>query len=171
MLKFESFSKSIIVYHGSRDKIEEVKPGLFTTTNKDGALWYTYNNYDVDTAYLTTFRLVCDNPLYYENLEGFQKMWLPILDELGYEYEFDNDDGHGWEFYCSTIEEHSPFEGSNPFDCVYLPGFNEKVLEMGYDCIYGYDVMNNYEIEIYIILNTDKITITKSEVINIKEEY
>ena len=165
---YEDFKTSVITYHAGREPLEKskLKPGIFTTTDYDGVMWYAERASDNNNeAYISTMELRPNNPLMCRNHTEFEEKWIPILDQLDFDYKYEKPSGEygGWSFFSTDIIKHGGYLEDNIYDLIYVDGFKDKCLELGYDCIYGHDVLSNYEIEVYIVLDP-------SIVINIENE-
>ena len=57
------------------------------------------------------------------------------------------------------IEEHSPYDGTNPYDLMYISRVRDALKAKGFDGVKGMDVVSNYEIPIFIPLDTSQFTL------------
>jgi hypothetical protein len=144
-MKFEKIKK-IIAYHGTSHTNYQESPfrlPLFVTTERDGADWYAENH----NGLVLKGTLLLNNVL--DFCEGDTSLH-DILKLAGIPFK---DTPY---FDCPTIAQHSPYDGSNPSDVVYIPEFQKKVIELGYDSIHLWDSLCNYEIDTYILLKPEQ---------------
>ena len=142
---FEDYENGngVITYHGgenelSIDNFKEV--GIFTTTDKEAAIWYSYRA----EGFLTTLEINLKKPLPNYGKEDFKDKWKPILDEVGIDYTFEEDeDGKGWFIELPEYDD-------NLFDLIYNEEFLNAVKKHGYDGMTGWDTMFRGSIEVYI---------------------
>jgi hypothetical protein len=157
-------NNDVIVYHGGSAKLtnDNINDVVFTTPNKEDALWYSYNR----GGWLTKMIITIKNPLECNNKSDFKNKWIPILNDADINYDFKELPNDSWEFYSIDIQKYSPYEGENFYDLVYIPKFVESAKKFRYDGIKGYDVLSNEAIPIYITFSKESINVISSEVVN-----
>lgn len=154
---FELNNKGVVVYHGgnklTNDNIKD--GGVFTTTDKDGAMWYIHNN--SGDNWLTKMIVNIQNPLTCKNKKDFKEKWIPILDESKIDYTFDEDNGI-FEFISDGFHIQE-----NMNDLVYIKEFVNVAIKHGYDGIINWDSLPNGQIMIYIPFFKRSIIVIDSE--------
>lgn len=159
---FENFIKEnkeegVITYHGGEYITNDtVRVPLYTTTD----LWAVEDFYLGRGGYLTTCRVNLKNPLQIENKDDVERDWLPILDELGVDYEY-KDDEYGWKFESKDIPSNGLNDNIN--DVIHIPGFVEKAIEKGYDGINTWDTFFQGSIRIYVPFKKESIEVISSK--------
>ena len=143
--------KSIKVYHGtgSNNLETKLKPPLFVTTKMRGARWYA-NNHSTGSSKGVIIKgtLHVQKVLKADDGIGYDK-FLEIAKKAGIEWTEEP------YFNCPEIEKHSPYDGSNWLDIVYIPSFQLELKKEGYDSIFAYDILENIEIETYVLFNPE----------------
>jgi len=142
---FESINDGVVVYHGGDELTDNsIKDGgIFTTNNKKAAMWFVNNRIEYG-AWLTKMMIKIENPLTEKN-KGFENKWIPILDEAGIDYTFENG-----EFYCLDIIKNGGYMEWNYLELFYIKEFVDVAIKHGYDGIIGWDVLDNYNIKVFI---------------------
>jgi hypothetical protein len=162
---YEQFTNknTIKVYHGGDSKItnENIKLPIFTTSDKNGAEWYTNRGIPSKSDWMTTMEVSLNNPLNLSEPGHFEKKWIPIIKDAKIDYDM-VDDGYGEIFHCDEISEYSDYDGSNPLDLVYIPRFVEEAKKRGYDVIFAFDVLFQDEIPVYIPFYKNNINVLSS---------
>ena len=152
---FESVGDGIIVYHGGDELTDDnIRDGGIFTTNKQGAMWFVNNRIE-EGSWLTKMMIKIENPL---TEKDFEKKWLPMLDEAGIEYTFE--DG---EFNCQAIVDNGGYMEWNTVELFYIKSFVDVALKHGYDGIVGWDELDNYNIKVYIPFLKKNIRIIESK--------
>jgi hypothetical protein len=162
-LKMEKF---ITTYHGGYKSlnINDLKPGIYTTSDINGAMWYINRNLEKnEKAWLTTLSIKYSNPLSLYNKSDFKKYWIPILNNTNIKYTFKEYDDDSYSFESSDIIKNGGYIENNPFDLIYIDEFLMNVINYNYDIIIGYDILINYDIPIYIPLNINNVKILKND--------
>lgn len=150
----------MIVYHGGPKFEGKFKSPAFFTESAHGASWYAgekgEGNYRVQPHYLSI-----KNPLDITTLEGNQKL-VKIAQDAGVKIDSDVLDWNpskeiGWQFQSDEIAKHSPYDGSNPADLVYIPKVREALKKAGYDGLQVSDILERSEIPTWVALDPDQI--------------
>lgn len=161
---FEDFKSELIVYHGgSKLTNDSIRSPIFTTPIPQLANWYASMREEYgENPWISTLKIKINNPLISKK-KNFD-MWIPILDELGIEYEYNPDGIEGQYFTCKYIVQYTEgFMDDNINDCIYIPRFVEIAIKHGYDGIYGYDLMGSGLVEVYIPFIKNNIKVLKTE--------
>jgi hypothetical protein len=164
---FENKNNDIIVYHGG-DKLtnSDIKNnGLFTTPDKNGAMWFVQRKKEIgEIGWLTKLKVIINNPLTDKNKEDFKKNWIPILNDANIEYEFEEEvNGVSWSFQCDEILTTGKGSENNIWDLLYIDRFLKTAIKFGFDGMIGYDVLEMSEILIYVPFLKKNINIISSE--------
>ena len=153
-----------VVYHGGPEKLtnDNVKGVIFTTTDKEGALWYVDRASDEEGGWLMTMKVKLKNPLTITCKEDFLEKWAPLLKDANIKYEYKDLDG-SWSFDCDEITDNGGYDTTNLLDLIYIKAFIEAAKKHKYDGIRTWDVLENGEIEVFIPFYKESITVLKSE--------
>lgn len=141
--------KPLKVYHLERPVIDCFKIPSFFTSEKSGAEWYKYDRGDEDGV-ITEAYLCFENPFFIDRKESAMA-FIDLARRAGVEITLSEDE-HGWTFEAPEIRQHSPYEGHNINDLVYIPAVRGQLFDEGYDGIVASDVLENTEIDIYIAI-------------------
>jgi len=138
-------------YHGRRGKIifDEDKP-MFFAKDKETADWYSdargkgeSNILETDLDIKKPFKL-------YSKKDAFK--FIEIIKRAGFDIVIDYKKV-GWDIpqkYTQPVRDHSPYDGENLIDWIYVPKVKDQLKKEGYDGILAYDILGNKEIEIAI---------------------
>ena len=150
----------MIVYHGGPKFEGKFKSPAFFTESAHGASWYAgekgEGNYRVQPHYLSI-----KNPLDITTLKGNQEL-VKIASDAGVKIDSDvldwsPDKSIGWQFQSDEISKHSPYDGSNPADLVYIPKVREALKKAGYDGLQVSDVLERSEIPTWVAFDAEQI--------------
>ena len=146
--------KAPIVYHGGSKLEGELRDPVFMTSDINGAEWFAYerggDNPEIQTIDLAPFKKPA-------NIKDMQN----IAREMGFETLGDFDD-----LNYDIVSEHSPYDGTNPMDLVYVPAIREALKERGFDGIMDEDVLENSWIPTFIPLDRSQYKIKDSTPFN-----
>jgi len=136
-------------YHGGPDvDITQSEAPIFVTAKSEDAQWYaTERGGEKGRIHEVIPRI--QNPLdtTYDGGESF----IQLIKDAGIEVV---DGEYGPE--VPAIAEHSPYDGTNLNDAVYIPEVRKALLDAGYDSVKMWDVLENSEIPTYAILDPAK---------------
>lgn len=141
--------KPLKVYHLWRPDVKWTRMPAFFTREKSGAEWYKYDRGDEDGT-ITEAYLCFENPFIIDGKESAMA-FIDLARRAGVEIAL-SDDEHGWSIEAPEIRQHSPYEGLNINDLVYIPAVIRQLFDEGYDGIIASDVLENTEIDIYIAI-------------------
>ena len=136
-------------YHGGPSfDIRASKDPIFITAREEDAQWYA-NEKGGNSGMIHEVipRITKPLDLTYEGPQPF----IDIIKKAGIEVI---DGEYGPE--VPEIKKHSPYDGTNINDAVYIPKVREALLAEGYDSIKMMDVLENSEIPTYVILEPSK---------------
>lgn len=134
-------------YHGgARIENGDYRIPAFFGESADDVDWYVNEG----GGHLNTADLSFNKPLDITTKEGRAHLY-DVARRLGI------DIGKEGEFYAPEIAKHSPYEGTNDLDLVYIPQVREALLKDGYDGIKASDTLTNYEIPAWVALTPDVI--------------
>jgi hypothetical protein len=144
----------ILVFHGGNKHSGEIRYPAFFAKNKQDAEWYALER-NHTKPHLYSYELSPGKVL---DLHKEEKKYLEIADEAGIEVERING-----LFYCQEIDDNGQGSGDNPNDLVYIKRFLKKLISHGYDTIYCSDVLEEDEIDVYIVLKPGHVRLIKAE--------
>ena len=125
----------LVVYHGSREGagvIDEFKTPAFFSPDKMAADWYG----DSRPYYLNI-----KNPAGYNDIIKAAKK--AGVKDVGGEYP--------------EVAKHSPYDGTNENDLVYIPKVREQLKSMGFDGYRAWDWLGNSEIDAIVAFDKSQI--------------
>tara|TARA_R110000744_G_C18881051_1_gene506640 strand:+ start:33 stop:509 length:477 start_codon:yes stop_codon:yes gene_type:complete len=144
--------KAPTVYHGGKEWEGEPRHPLFFTENREGAEWYARerggDTPTLQTADLTSFKKPANIDDIIESSRGMVDSYV--------------DKKYGNEIW-DEITQHSPYDGTNPLDLLYIPRIRDALREKGFDGVSINDVLSNTEIPTHIPLNHSQYKIKQSE--------
>ena len=124
---------------------------IFTTSDKSGANWYAHERSDAGKIYQGEIK--AEHPFEIGDEKSITTGLLPLLDKLGIKYRYVPSKTHmGWWLEVPEISNHSPNEGSNPLDVVYIPAVREELIRQGYDSVTGWDNLETTDIPVTILI-------------------
>ena len=125
-------------FHGRRGEalFEEGVPAFFTS-DYQGAKWYAHERGDFgEEPRIYRAHLDIRNPASHDDL-------LRAVERAG-----------------ATVEDvaaHSPYDGDNDLDYLYVPTVRDELERMGFDGYQGWDVLTNYEIPIVVAFHSSQV--------------
>lgn len=129
-------------------------------------MWYVERCKESNqNSYLTTLKVIINNPIPISNKSDFKNYWIPILDEAEIKYKFNEYKGGSWAFESYDILKHGGYIENNINDLIYVPSFLEVAKKYGYDGIINTDELTNESIEILIPFYKENIKIICEELI------
>lgn len=147
--------KALVVYHGTSKKFKSaLKTPLFVTTKKSAAKWYAENS-----AFGSSSGVVLKGTLnVHKTLDAtdddYNEM-QSIATQAKIKWWMEKD----MYFQCDEISKHSPYDGSNPMDLVYIPAFVKELQHRGYDSIHADDGLENGTADTYILFKSSQFVI------------
>lgn len=150
-----------IAFHGRRGEInfDENKP-MFFAEKKADAEWYAKERGDVNgTPNIHAAHLDIKKPFVLLNKQNSFD-FIDLIKRAGFDIEVIIKDNGGWEIpnqYMQPIKDHSPYDGSNLVDWIYVPGVKQQLMKEGYDGIEAWDVLENTEVKIKIPFKKSQI--------------
>lgn len=132
-----------VVYHGDRNqplnpeyqKWTSAKLPLFTTYDREGADWFG----NPIPLLVKADRMASMDDVY------------DAARAVGVEGTYGDPRE---ETYIPEVSNHSPYEGTNPADLVYIPKVRQKLIDNGFDSVRLYDVLENSDIDTLIVLKS-----------------
>jgi len=143
-----------VVYHGTGTEHDgDFRVPSFFTSDPQGAEWYAKNR--GDNPQIFPVHLSMKKPLDTRSKEGIFKL-SSIAHNAGVHGEL-KETPKGWQFTSNDIAEHSPYEGDNPLDLLYIPKVRNALYQNGHDGVIASDVLANDEIPTFIPLHPQQI--------------
>jgi len=151
----------LLAYHGT-DKAHEtqLKAPLFLTTDRSGARWYAVNRGGAGVI----IKGEIEGAKLLNLMNDYDDKFLEMAKKAGIKFSMKP------YFYCAEIKKHSPNDGGNPNDLVYVPKMQAALKAAGYDGIHTSDVLENEEIETIILLDTSKFKTKGHEEVSVDDE-
>lgn len=147
--------RPLVVYHGTTAAaFTDFKIPAFFTSDRSGAEWYMHGEEDgrVEELYLSI-----RNPLDIRTQAGAFE-FITIARNAGVQINSDiTPDGGPWSFEADEIAEHSPYDGTNVPDLIYIPAVQAAVQALGYDGLRVADTLSNGDIPVWVALRADQI--------------
>jgi hypothetical protein len=151
----------LLAYHGTGKKpTTKLKPPIFVTTQREGAEWYAAERGNGENGVILVGDLQVKKPFDLRRFDGYEK-YLELAKSAG--IEFEGMDVHNEQFFCKEIQDHSPYDGTNSSDLVYIPKFQAALKAAGYDSLHMSDVLTNDEIDTYVIFDPSLFKIKRAE--------
>jgi len=136
-------NQPLVVYHGSQTghKFQdgEYRTPTWFTPDKGGADWF---------GDPMPFYLSIRNPANFDDLILAAKKTKQVPEDFDYTVDLPDD---------SDISKHSPYDGSNHNDLIYVPEIREQLKKSGFDGLKIWDALGNQEIEAIIPLDSSQI--------------
>ena len=123
------------------------EPPIFFTDKKEDARWYAYERGPISEKPVITETIIK-----IERTASVEDLNQAVV-EAGTTHE--------------DIRKHSPYEGYNEIDYLYVPKVRETLKRKGFDNFQGLDVLTNMEIPITVIFEKDQIINKINEVIEV----
>lgn len=154
------------LYHGSRssEMIDSFDIPAFFTDSLDGARWYVDSG---DNGRVYAVYLSIEHPLDLRPVGAFARL-IDIAVASGVQIEGSVADGT---FFAPEIAEHSPYEGSNYTDLLYLPVVRKVIESAGYDGVVMDDTLENTEIPVWVAFTPEQIAIASHGPVARSPEY
>jgi hypothetical protein len=145
-----------VVYHGTgaeRFKNNTFKLPAFFTSDPEAAHWYAMNR--GENPQIIPAHLSMKNPLDVRSKEGAFKL-IDIAKQANVHTEL-NDGPRGWDFFSKDIAKHSPYDGTNHLDLLYIPKVRQALAKRGFDGVIADDALSNEEIPTFIPIDVRQI--------------
>jgi len=150
----------ITLYHGGPKLEGDIRDPAFLTTDRGGAEWFAGER-GRGTGEVAQFSATLKNPLDIDGPDGIETL-IRIAKESGADVQITGKIGvPGWDFYSPDIAKHSPYDGGQVVDLVYIPSVRKALREAGYDSIKLDDQLERGTIPTYVVL--DRSLLKKSQ--------
>lgn len=146
----------IFAYHGTSHIGNKLKAPIFLALRKEDAEWYAYSR--GDEGYVISGEM--DPGKVLDCVDADVHPLIEIASKVGVEFS------ENPYFYCAEIEKHSPYDGSNVSDLVYVPKIAQHIKAEGYNSVRILDVLTNSEIEAYVIFDAARFKILNTVKMN-----
>lgn len=156
--------KPLVVYHGTSADFDQFKIPAFFTENRDGSEWYSTDRSAfpeeggelapggrIVEAYLSIKK-----PLDATDNAGAMR-FIDLAKRAGVKIEVTHHARGGWDFNTDEIAKHSPYDGDNINDLIYIPSVRRQLEAEGFDGVRANDVMGNDEIPVWLPLHPEQI--------------
>ena len=145
----------LVVYHGTSSDFGSFSIPAFFGTDKSTAEWFARNRGDGKPRIISSY-LSIKNPFNLGSKKQAQEL-VRILNKYGLNAEFLDSD-EGWEFFWPEIAKHSPYDGTNITDVVYVPAARDALESEGYDGLFNpFDQLEANEVSIYVAFRPEQI--------------
>jgi len=135
-----------VMYHGGGEVFDTNRTPTFFVDNEKDVSWYkTERGGKVHKAEVTI------------NKPATAKDMIRIAKEIGVKIEEQP------YFSAPEISKHSPYEGGNPNDLIYIPRVREALKKAGYDGLQDWDVIENTEVRISVPLDKSQIKLSQPQ--------
>jgi N12 class adenine-specific DNA methylase len=143
---------TVTLYHGRRgpQTFDPGKPIFFADKENDAEFYAHERGPDDEPAGISSNEVEIKNPATLEQM-------VEIAKKIGVEFAED-DTGYP---YIPEVAKHSPYDGTNELDLVYIPRVQEALKAAGYDSVKAFDPLENYEIPVTVIFDPSQIKGTK----------
>lgn len=153
----KKIKEGIKAFHGGpAELIGKLKDPFFATTDKKGAKWFATER-GGKGGKVHEVRLAIRKPLDTRTMEGSLKL-IEIARKAGVEINVRVDKASKtWDHDpIREISEHSPYDGTNELDLLYIPKVRDALKAAGYDGIKTWDTLENRDIPTLIPLDANK---------------
>lgn len=147
--------KPLVVYHGSTKSMDEFKVPAFFTPDAKETEFYSLDRSGEAGGQTYPVYLSIQNPFDIRDQEGSFE-FAELVKRAGVEITMEGGQ-HGWSFEAPAIRDHSPYDGTNFNDLIYIPAVREQMKKEGYDGLQAWDAMSNYEIPVWVVLDAGQI--------------
>jgi hypothetical protein len=135
----------VVAWHGSasaRAPARLTAPTFFTT-DPEAAHWFAVDRGGSEPGTLLQVELDIRRPASQSDL-------IEAALAAGVAMMGDPQEG---DFYAPEIRKHSPYEGTNPLDLVYIPKVRAALKRRGFDGVHAWDLLGNTEIDTWVTLD------------------
>lgn len=153
----------ITVYHGTGAVPKtKLKAPLFVTKDPDAAAWFAVERTEKEPGVVLVGELTTPTSKILNGTthQGYD-MFLDIAKKAKIKFKQDP------YFDCDEVAKHSPYDGTNVNDLIYIPAMQKKMRELGFTVYRTWDTLSNEEHETYILLDPDDFKITGHEAVDI----
>jgi 2'-5' RNA ligase len=150
----------LVVYHGTGKAFAGVpKAPAFFTTEREGANWYAVNRPSGENAQGRILAATLDirHPYDASDEQGARGL-IALAQRAGVEVVVTESD-RGWSMFSPEIAKHSPYDGENLLDLLYVPSVRAQLKREGFDGVFAFDVLENSEIPTWIPLDDQQIAL------------
>jgi hypothetical protein len=141
----------VVAWHGSasaRAPARLTAPTFFTT-DPEAARWFAVDRGGSEPGTLLQVELDIHRPASQSDL-------IEAALAAGVAMMGDPQEG---DFYAPEIRKHSPYEGTNPLDLVYIPKVRTALKRRGFDGVHAWDLLGNTEIDTWVTLDATQARI------------
>lgn len=135
-----SSGSTMRAWHGSSRPITSLRIPAFLADEPTHARWFAIERRVTPAGFLNEFELDVHHPARTDDL-------IDAAQAAGVDLETEP------YFEAPEISEHSPYEGSNPLDLVYIPRVRDELRRRGFDSVRAWDLLERDEIQVWIILD------------------
>lgn len=133
-----------------------LRPPCFFTRHRRDAMWFAGRaGENGEDGVILACRVRMRRPFLVLDEAG-ANAWMEIARRAGLSFEEEP------YFWAPIIAEHSPYEGSNELDLIYVPAMREALIREGYDGVHAWDTLENTNIEVWITLRVDQAIVKSS---------
>lgn len=148
--------RPLVVFHGTdAAAFAEFKIPAFFTSDRHGADWYMRGEEGrVEELYLSIRK-----PFDIRTQAGAYD-FITLARQAGVEVNSDIErerSGGPWMFEADEVAKHSPYDGTNVPDLIYIPAVRTALQAQGYDGLLVSDTLENGEIPVWVALRADQI--------------
>lgn len=146
------------VYHGTQSSFDPSKDGpTFFAESPEAVDFYANAKKSLTKGRIIEAELNIKNPLDITTQEGAKKL-VDIAEKEGVKTGY-REDEHGWTMDAREVSDHSPYDGTQPDDLLYIPRVRKAVLAAGYDGIKTTDVVSRDESPAWIALSGKQVKV------------
>jgi hypothetical protein len=144
------------VYHGTGARVRAFQVPAFFSEDRSGAEWYASDRSGGNAGYVEAVYVSIRKPLEVLDEKG-ARQFVELARRAGVNATIKNE-GRGWEFDDGgEIAKHSPYDGTNINDLVYVPAVRAQMAKEGYDGLKAWDTLENGAIMAWIALKPEQI--------------
>ena len=149
-------TRSRRLYHGCAKHLTGIpRVPLFMAVERYAAEWFAGERGD-GPGFLHVFITHFDHPIELTDRTDYLRL-IGLARAAGVSIESDIEQADNWDFYCPDIAQHSPCDGTNPIDLLYIPAVQTALLDAGYDSAHLFDTLENTAIETFVALRPEKV--------------
>lgn len=146
------------VYHGTPSNgNESLSPPIFFSEDKDSADWFRQDDQSGETI---EAHLDIRAPLDATTRAGmFDLIQFARNAGVAVESDITRDGNESWDFNAPEIAKHSPYDGTNALDLVYIPEVREALKAAGYDGVTSDDTLENTQHRVWVAFDSAQVQI------------
>jgi len=141
---------TVRAWHGSSRPLTRFRAPAFFADDPKAARWFATERSSSGSGVMMEVELDIRNPAGTADLISAARSAGVEVTEYPY-------------FEASEVSEHSPYDGSNPLDLVYIPRVRHELRRQGFDGVRAWDLLESSEVLVWITLDDDQARTVRVE--------